>query len=334
MERRPEPTVATANWTLRELSTDDPVLTFARAVASALDGVPRRFEPRWLYDARGSGLYEAITQMAEYPLYRAEDGLLRAHADELAQRLGAVDIVELGAASATKTRRLLDAFVPLGTRHYTAIDVSRSALVSGCTALASRYPGLSIEGFVGTYEEGLAQHCSERPKLMLFLGSTLGNHTRDQTAQFFSVLREALAPGDHVLLGIDGIKPVERLLRAYDDPWGLTEAFILNLFVRMNRELGTRIPIDRLRLVTRWEAVDEQIAMYARFDRACLVEVPLLDRSWRIEAGEEVLVEISRKFRADRLAARARRLGFELRWQVADPEQAYLLLLLERTEGA
>lgn len=317
-------------WTVRVLSTRDPVLDFAASVAHGLDRRPRAVEARWLYDARGSQLFEAITQLPEYPLTRAEDALLAARADELADLLGPVTLVELGSGSSAKTRRLLDAFVPRGARLYVPIDVSATALEEACAALARRYPELVIEGRVGRYEEGLGALAAPGPRLLLFLGSSLGNLSFAETDAFFAAARQALVPGDHLLLGLDGVKPVERTLRAYADPGGLTEAFVLNVFARMNRELGAAVPLDHLELVTRWDPTAEQVVLLARARAPFDLHLTPLGRTWRIGAGEEILVEVSRKFRPERVAAQAARQGLTLRRVFEDPVERYALLLLAR----
>lgn len=319
-----------AGYTLSVVSSEDPVQAFAESVARGLDLVPRRLEPRWLYDERGSRLFEAITRMPEYPLHRAEDALLRAHAATLAELVGAPTLVELGSGTSSKTRRLLDALVPRGARRYVAVDVSASALDAGCAALARRYPSLRVEGRVGTFEDGLARLPDGGPTLLSFLGSTLGNLTPTETDVFLARAHESLSRGDHLLLGVDGVKPAEALIRAYDDPGGLTAAFVLNVFRRMNRELGAGVPLDALRLVTRWDPEAEQVEMLARFERSCALAIPRLGRSWRLSRGEEVLVEISRKFRPMDLAAVAAGHGFGLRRLFEHADAAFALLLLRR----
>jgi iron(II)-dependent oxidoreductase len=304
---------------------------FAQSIARGLGDSPRWLSCRYLYDAEGSALFEDITRQPEYYLTRTEDALLAAHASRLRARAGASTVVELGSGSSTKTRHLLRAWTARGQRaRYVPVDISRDMLEASCRALEADFPTLEVRALAGTYEQAFARLREFSPLVLLFLGSSLGNFDRTDTAAFLQRVADGLSPGDHLLLGLDLVKDPAVLEAAYNDAAGVSAAFTRNLFARMNRELGTRLDLDAIEHVAYWNEGRERIDIFARFTRPAVIELPEVDRSFRLAAGEMVLTEVSRKFRIPEMTAAAARHGFETVETITDPAQAFALLLLRR----
>ncbi|MFT4622167.1 MAG: L-histidine N-alpha-methyltransferase [Myxococcota bacterium] len=317
-------------WTLHLDSPGDSVLAFAASVARGLERQPRELDCSYLYDALGSELYEQITEQPEYYPTRKEDGILARYAEEIRERVGPATVVELGSGSSTKTRRLLDAWTQAGPTRYVPLDISASAVEGACRDLAQRYPGMQIEGIASTYHRGLPLVAHDEPVLLLFLGSTVGNLEPDALSSFLSMLSDQLRAGDHILLGADLVKDEAVLEAAYADAAGLTEKFILNLFGRMNRDLGADVPVDALEMVSYFNRDLARIEMYVRPSEPIEVAVAPLDRRFRIARGEMVLAEISRKFTVDDISTEAARFGLSLEAVYTDDSDWFAVMLFER----
>lgn len=290
-------------------------LGFALSVAAGLDRRPRRLDARYLYDATGSELFERITEQPEYYLTRVEDRLLAAGAGAIRAATGACSLVELGAGAATKTRRLLDAWCAAGATSYVPVDVDRHSLQQACSWLRRRYPRLQIEGVAASYERALPWlRAGISPVTVAFLGSSLGNLGWNEYPQFCQSVAAALSPGDHFLIGLDLVKKASALEAAYDDAAGVTAAFTRNLFVRMNRELATEIPVDAIEHVAFYDAERERIEIFAQARRELVIRIPALERRFRIARGERILTEVSHKFRPESLVPLIERIGFHLVW--------------------
>jgi iron(II)-dependent oxidoreductase len=304
---------------------------FLQSVVRGLSDTPRWLSCRYLYDARGSALFEDITRLPEYYPTRVEDALLVRHAARLGALAGDTTLVELGSGSSTKTRRLLAAWTAAGRRaRYVAIDISREILEASCAALRAEFPTLDVHGVAGTYEQALPQLRTFAPLTLLFLGSSLGNFDRQETMEFLERVRAALAPGDFFLVGLDLVKDPRVLEAAYDDAAGVTAAFTRNLFVRMNRELGTRLDLDAIEHVAIWNEGRDRIEIFARFPRGATIELAEAGRSFRIGRGEMILIEVSRKFRLDDFTATATRHAFDVAETFVDTAMPFALVLLRR----
>ena len=235
-----------------------------------LTATPKTLPPKWFYDAQGSALFEKITELPEYYPTRAERSILRAVAPEVAAESGAQVLVELGSGSSEKTRLLLDALRDRGTlRSYVPVDVSESALVAAGDALAAEYPGLAVHAVVSDFEEyaraSVAATATARgPRLVAFLGSTIGNMVPAQRAAFLSRVRSQLRPGDTFLLGTNLVKDPAVLVAAYDDSAGVTADFNKNVLAVLNAELGADFDLDAFEHVAVWDAEREWIEMRLR----------------------------------------------------------------------
>ena len=243
---------------------------------SGLTSDPKSLPPKWFYDAQGSALFEKITELREYYPTRAEREILYATAAEIAGQTRARTLVELGSGSSDKTRVLLDALRAAGTlRSYVPVDVSEPALVAAGEALSAEYPGLDVRAVVSDFEEHLGFPVDgdvPAPRLVAFLGSTIGNLLPDQRAAFLARVRAGLRPGDSFLLGTDLVKDPATLVAAYDDDAGVTAEFNKNVLAVLNTELGADFDRDEFEHVAVWDdggRMDRDAAALAgRPDRA------------------------------------------------------------------
>jgi L-histidine N-alpha-methyltransferase len=274
---------------------------------------PKWLPPKWFYDARGSELFEEITRLPEYYPTRAEREILDARAGELARRTAARSLVELGSGSSEKTRLLLSALHDHGTlQEFVPLDVSESALREAVQAIVSDYPTLRVHGVVGDFTAPLAGLPGESPRLVAFLGGTIGNLLPAERHGFLTGVRRVLRPDEWLLLGTDLVKDPEILVRAYDDSAGVTAEFNLNVLAVLNRELGAGFPLEKFAHVARWNAEHEWIEMRLRAESAMRVEVPAVDLVVELADGEEIRTEVSAKFRREGVERELKGAGFEL----------------------
>jgi L-histidine Nalpha-methyltransferase len=303
----------------------------AEDVRAGLTSHPKTLPPKWFYDHRGGELFERITLLPEYYLTRAERGLLRSNAARVARLTRARTLVEIGSGSSAKTRLLLDALLREGTLStYAPLDVNAAALRDAGHALCRDYPGLRVAATVTDLETDLAlpgPALAPGPRLVAFLGSTLGNLDAAQRAAFHARLRAALAPGDALLLGVDLVKDPARLVRAYDDAEGVTAAFNRNVLHVINRELGADFRPDVFDHRAVWNEPEERVEMRLRARTAQTVTIPALSLTADFEPGEELRTEISVKFRRARLARELTEAGFTVHsWWISRPDPFALLL--------
>jgi L-histidine Nalpha-methyltransferase len=291
---------------------------------AGLAATPKSLPPKWFYDAQGSALFEKITKLPEYYPTRAERSILRAVCADIASSSGAHVLVELGSGSSEKTRLLLSALRGAGTlRCYVPVDVSESALVLAGDALAAEYPGLEVHAVVSDFEEHLGLPARDAagpdrdgtagPRLVAFLGSTIGNMVPAQRTAFLKWVRGELRPGDAFLLGTDLVKDPAVLVAAYDDSAGVTAAFNKNVLAVLNAELGADFDLDAFEHVAFWDAENEWIEMRLRSTAAQQVHVPGIGIVVSFAAGEEMRTEVSAKFRRCGVEAELAAAGFAMR---------------------
>ena len=303
-----------------------------RADARAgLTATPKSLPPKWFYDANGSALFEKITELPEYYPTRAERSILRTHAGEIAALTEARTLVELGSGSSEKTRLLLSALRDAGTlRCYVPVDVSEPALIMAADSLSADYPGLDVRAVVSDFEEHLglpAPGDAPAPRLVAFLGSTIGNLLPAQRAAFLSRVRAELRPGDAFLLGTDLVKDPAVLVAAYDDAAGVTAAFNKNVLAVLNAELGADFDPDAFEHVALWDPAAEWIEMRLRSLAAQTVRLPGIGLTVTFAAGEDMRTEVSAKFRREGVAAELAAAGFTLRSWQTDPAAQFALSL-------
>jgi L-histidine N-alpha-methyltransferase len=280
------------------------------ATRRSLEREPRELPPVWLYDERGSLLYEQITRLPDYYLPRREAEILRARSGSIAELTRARTLVELGSGSATNTRFLLDA---LTLERFAPFDVSEQMLRTSADAITAAYPAISVEPIVGNFERDLAVLPTEGPRLIALLGSTIGNLYPEQRGELLRTLARELREDDALLLGVDLVKEVARLEAAYHDPTGATEPFVRNALTAVNRELDATFEQRRFVYEPRWDPAHEWMDIGLRAREAHVVAVRRLGLEIPIERGERLRVEISSKFRRERLEAELERAGLRIR---------------------
>ncbi len=278
---------------------------------------PKSLPPKWFYDAQGSALFDKITELPEYYPTRAEREILRATATGIADQTQARTLVELGSGSSDKTRLLLDALRASGTlRCYVPVDVSEPALLAAGKALGLEYPGLDVRAVVSDFEEHLGLPAGDdapSPRLVAFLGSTIGNLVPEQRAAFLARVHAELAPGDFFLLGTDLVKDPATLVAAYDDESGVTADFNKNVLAVLNAELDADFDLDSFEHVAVWDASAEWIEMRLRSLTAQTVRLPAIGLTVRFAEGEEMRTEVSAKFRRPGVQAELAAAGFAMR---------------------
>ncbi len=285
----------------RTLPEDATSAALCADVRDGLTRTPKTLPPKWFYDARGSTLFEEITALDEYYPTRAEREILRARSARIAAVTGARTLVELGSGSSDKTRHLLDELTGLHT--YIPVDVSESALTQAGESLLARHPELRVHALVADFTEGLVLPDSPGPRLVAFLGGTIGNLLPQERSAFLSRVRALLAPGDALLLGTDLVKDESVLVRAYDDAAGVTAAFNKNVLSVVNRELAADFRPDAFAHIALWNAQREWIEMRLRSRTEQTVKIRMLDLAVDFAAGEDLRTEVSAKFRPDGLRA-------------------------------
>lgn len=313
------------------LAADSAVEALRRDVHAGLTATPKSLPPKWFYDAAGSDLFDQITRLPEYYPTRTEAQILRHRSAEIVAAAGADTLVELGSGTSEKTRMLLDAMRDAGLlRRFIPFDVDAGILRSAGEAIGAEYPGIEIEAVCGDFEEHLGKIPRVGRRLVVFLGSTVGNLTPEPRAEFLATLADTLQPGDSLLLGTDLVKDTERLVRAYDDAAGVTAAFNRNVLAVVNRELSADFAIDAFEHIARWNDDEERIEMWLRASTAQHVRIPALDLEVDFAAGEEMLTEVSCKFRPGNVAAELAEAGLRQTHWWTDPAGDFGLSLAVR----
>ncbi|WP_435022344.1 L-histidine N(alpha)-methyltransferase [Tundrisphaera sp. TA3] len=296
-------------------SGDESPAVFAQAVRDGLGADPKTLPCRYFYDAEGSRLFEEICDLPEYYPTRTEDQILRDHADAMVDGwMRDPVMIELGSGSSTKTRRLIAASLrAYGGLHYVPIDVSASILEDSARSLVADFPALEVTGFVANYRDALDTVFDRfsGPKLVVFLGSSLGNYESDEAVDLLSLIARGMDPSDRLLLGTDLDKDPAILEAAYDDARGVTARFNLNLLERINRELGGRFDPGQFehRAIYRADRGRVEMHLVSRKDQVIPIEEAGI--SVRLAAGESIHTESSHKYSEGLLQDLARRAGFE-----------------------
>lgn len=306
---------------------------FAADVRAGLSSRPKTLPSKYLYDALGSHLFEAICQLPWYRITRAETALLREHAAAMIAPLAApVALVELGCGSGEKLALLAEGMRPEdGAADVHLVDISPTALELSERTLAAN-ARLRVSSHCATYEEGLriatASRAARGAVLVLFLGSNIGNFDSAEARALLRAIRGALRPGDGLLLGADLVKPEPDLLIAYDDPTGVTAAFDKNLLARINGELGGSFDLASFTHKARWNPVDARVEMHLVSRRRQRVAIPGAGIVADFDEGESIWTESSYKFTPERIAALARSSGFTRASQWVDAEARFATSLL------
>jgi dimethylhistidine N-methyltransferase len=292
-------------------------------LAAPIPAIPAR----WLYDRRGSELFEAITALPEYYLTRADTALLAAHSPDVAGIAGqGAVVVEFGSGSSAKTPLLIEAVRPAA---YVPIDISGDFLAESVAELGKRFPGLPIHPVAADFTRPIAlpQGLPDAPRLGFFPGSTIGNFVAASAVDLLRRMKATLGAGSHLLIGMDRVKDPRTLLAAYDDAEGVTAEFNLNLLHRINRELGGTIPLEAFRHKAVWSDSWSRIEMHLEAVRDVAFTVDGV--SFAMKAGETIHTENSHKYdpRGGRLLLQAGGWAPVAEW--SDSDGLFALILAE-----
>ncbi|OIK23762.1 L-histidine N(alpha)-methyltransferase [Streptomyces malaysiense] len=309
----------------RTLPEDATEAALRADVEHGLTDDPKWLPPKWFYDARGSELFDRITELPEYYPTRAEREILADRSGEIAAASGARTLVELGSGSSEKTRYLLDALTSLAA--YVPVDVSESALTQAGRALVAERPDLEVHALIADFTAPLDLPATPGPRLVAFLGGTIGNLLPAERAAFLAAVRALLEPGDGLLLGTDLVKDEQVLVRAYDDAAGVTAAFDKNVLNVVNRELGADFDPDAFEHVAVWDARREWIEMRLRSRTAQTVKVSALNLAVEFAPGEDLRTEVSAKFRREGVSRELGDAGLELTHWWTDARERFALSL-------
>jgi L-histidine N-alpha-methyltransferase len=288
----------------------------------------KELSPRYFYDERGSELFERITELPEYYPTRAERAILQNDSAELVEAAGnPATLIELGSGSAAKTRVLLDAMKDAGgLRAYAPVDISEEITRDTAAKVADEY-GIQVRGLVCDFERDLERIPLEGPRVIAFLGGTIGNFEPQQRASFLARVANLLGPEDHFLLGTDLIKDRATLEAAYNDSVGVTAEFNLNVLAVLNERLGADFDPEAFEHAAFWDDENLFIDIRLRSLRRQLVEITALDLTVGFERSEEMRTEISTKFRREGLEGIYAEAGLEMTGWWTDPDGLYGLSL-------
>lgn len=294
----------------------------------SLRGTPKELPAVWLYDEVGSNLFDEITRLPEYYPTRSEREILERRCPEIAARTGARTLVELGAGTSDKTRLLLDALVQAGTlERFVPLDVSEEVLRASADAIATRYPTIGVHAIVGDFERHLGAVPEGEERLIVFLGSTVGNLYSARRALFYRAVAAALRPGDAFLLGVDLVKDRTRLEAAYNDATGVTERFVRNALTVANRRLAANFEQERFAFESHWVAAQEWMEIGFRATESHRVQVDELEIELHFAEGEMLRVEVSTKFRREGVEAELASAGLVTQAWWTDDAGDFALLL-------
>lgn len=310
-------------------SEEDQRTAFYNDVVAGLLQDQKTLPCRWLYDQRGSELFEAITDLPEYYPTRTEVSIFTQHLPAMAAAIGEqAHVVEFGAGAGTKTRLLLDALV--APKSYVAIDISADFLASSMASLAAAYPSLEVIPRVGDFMQTAEMAAMQLPKgnrLAFFPGSTIGNLLDHEITTFLRSVRTALGENGKFLIGFDLVKAENILVPAYDDAAGVTAAFNLNLLTRINRELDGSFDLEGFAHEARWNDHDGRIEMHLVSGREQAVGVN--GDTFNFKAGETIHTENSRKFKMDDFIALAAEAGWTFKETWTDDKGYFAVSLME-----
>jgi dimethylhistidine N-methyltransferase len=302
----------------------------AEEVREGLSAHPKQLPPKLFYDAEGSRLFEQITETPEYYPTRTERSILEQYGPAIVAQAGPnLTLVEMGAGSASKTRVLIDAILRRQLRlEFYPVDVSSSALRQAVSSLNGDFHALQVSPIVADYSQHMPRlQALPGRKLVLFIGSTIGNFEPDEARDFLKRLRRSLSPGDALLLGFDMRKDPAILHAAYNDQQGVTARFNKNVLARINRELGGRFELSNFDHVAFWNARKSRIEMHLESAVDQAVWVQDLGRCFYFSRGERLHTENSYKFSARTIASLLRRAGLHLEKTWMDPQEWFSVVL-------
>jgi L-histidine N-alpha-methyltransferase len=304
---------------------------FASDVDEGLSGSPKKISSKYFYDKAGDALFVKIMHMPEYYLTRSEFEIFSQQTQELIDAFDFGDqpfqLIELGAGDGTKTIELLRG---LGSKPitYVPIDISKNALNQLSMRLSKELPDLTVEPQQGEYFEALGKLQKEVPKVVLFLGSNMGNLLDDQAKEFLKGLSEAMGEQDKLLLGLDLKKSTELVLPAYNDAQGYTREFNLNVLRRINRELGADFDVSGFQHLPSYDEQTGVASSHLLCTKQQSVTIAALNKTFQFEEGEEVHTEISRKYDLKTLEEIISTSGLKVKTVFKDSNEYFMDVLL------
>ncbi|GAB4376848.1 MAG: L-histidine N(alpha)-methyltransferase [Calditrichia bacterium] len=326
-------TVIDGRFTLIQTPLPEKRNSFAEDVERGLRERPRYIPSRYFYDYRGSQLFEQITRLPEYYLTRSETEILRQQADQIVQDLPPrIQVVELGSGSSQKTRLLLSALLQKGAQvRYSPVDISGEMLRISARSLLNDFPRLEITALAAEYQQALRELSPfhDHPKLVLWLGSSIGNYTPAQAIRFLRELREQLREDDELLIGMDLRKDEAILHAAYNDAAGITAEFNRNLLQRINRELGANFHLSAFSHEARFFPEPGCMKMFLRSEEEQAVKIDAINQTFNFERGERIHTEDSYKFSREKIREIAADSGFNLKKQWFDSRKYFSLNLFK-----
>ena len=311
---------------------------FAEDVLSGLSSTPKHLSSKYFYDDEGSRLFQEIMRLPEYYPTRAELGIFRSQARQILEafiatdsrsdsaKAQAIDLIELGAGDGTKTAVLIEHFIKNDLDFtYSPIDISQEANDALSAKFREKFPGLRINPHTGDYFKVLdsLRNCGDRRKILMFLGSNIGNFQRDQAVDFFRQLRSVVNLNDRLFVGFDMQKDPRVIVSAYDDPQGVTAAFNLNLLQRINRELGADFDLEKFSHYAQYRPVECAARSFLISREKQTVMVKALNRSFELEQWEAIFMEISQKYTRPMIEDLAGESGFAIETEFFDNVNFY-----------
>src|SRR5258706_2761472 len=311
-------------------STIPELTTFAEDVLPGLSSAPKALSSKYFYDDEGTRLFQEIMKLPEYYLTGCENEIFREQADAIfrvfANGDGAFDLIELGAGDGTKTAVLVDHFLKQNADiSYSPIDISQEALDFLSAKFTAEFPTLKIETRNGDYFRILEslRNGNGRRKVLLFLGSNIGNFSREQALVFFSHLREVMSEEDLLFIGFDLQKDPHVIANAYDDKAGVTAAFNMNLLTRINRELGGDFDLDKFTHYANYRPIDGSARSYLMSREKQTVRIDALNCGFEFDQWEAIFMEISQKYSLRMIRDFANESGFEIKQNFFDSRNYY-----------
>jgi L-histidine N-alpha-methyltransferase len=313
----------------RRLNADERLQQFKKDTLAGLSSKPPFLFPKWCYDEAGGRIFEAITRLREYYLTRREFSIISRYAAHLAEMTQAELVMELGAGSSRKTHTILTALRDAGyLREFVPLDVDEAMLNHAGIELARHYPGVKVHAIVGDYEYNIAPiPQSPGRRLILFLGSTIGNLRPPDRRRFLDMLRQSMGEQDMLLLGIDLVKSPDRLIAAYNDSAGLNTAFALNALSVINHGLGGDFSLEAFQHYAEWNDSSEQMEMYLEATADQRVHIRDIDLTLEMNRGDRIQTEISTKFRLESVESELMQSALRINTWWADDHQDFAMVL-------
>jgi L-histidine N-alpha-methyltransferase len=314
------------------LSESDDLRSMGREVREGLTSTPKRLPSKYFYDERGSALFEKITELPEYYLTRAEQALLEASAGAVARLTGLEELVELGSGSAKKTRVLIDAGLAEGSlRRFLPVEVSVETAERTARAMAESYPGLEVHAVVGDFEQDLHKLPGAGERLVIFLGSTIGNFPGEQASRLLKKIAGLVGPDGWFLLGTDLVKDRTILEAAYNDAQGVTAEFNANILDVVNSRLGGDFDSRRFEHVAFYNSDQERIESYLRSRERHTVRLEGIDLDVSLDEDEMIHTEVSCKYRRSSVESILARAGMTMHHWFTDVGETFALSLSRNT---